>query len=147
MTEPRRRSVRTELEIRAMLEPEGLSKAFRILREAGGRLRAHLVYRLQGADVGLFLCEKPEAAALALAAAGVEIETETVVVVETESAPGAMLHLIEVLEAEGIRIGYSYAASNVERLLVVLRADDNPKAEDVLTDYLIPEDPRRTEDL
>lgn len=133
------RSVQTEMEIRVAYpdQPGTLAFILKTIREAGGALKAHLVFRRDAQPVGLFVCEKPTEAAVALKSLGFEVTTETVVTVETESGAGAVSHLVRTLEVEGIALGYSYSTSAGETLCVVLRTDDNPKAEDVLRNYLL----------
>lgn len=137
------RAVEIALELRVVhpCGPGALSRILRILRDEGGALRAHLVYRLYDRSTLFAVCERPEEAALALRDAGFEVETETVVSIRTENRPGAVGHLVETLEAEGISIGYSYATAAGETLCVVLRTGDNPKAEDILRGYLNIADP------
>ena len=137
--EPPERAVRTEMELRVAFrdEPGKLSRILQTLKEAGGALRGHLIYRLEDETIGLFVCEKPADAALALEEQGIVPETETVVLVRTENRPGVLRNLVWALEAEGIEIGYSYATSTAPELQVVFRTDDNAKAEDVLRGYLI----------
>ena len=134
-----RRAVRVELELRVTYrdEPGRLAEILRILREAGGTLAAHMVYRIDETSVGLFVCANPTEAALALQKEGVTMETESVVLVETENRPGALSHLIATLESEKIGIAYSYATAKGEDLLVVFCTDNNPKSEDVLRNYLL----------
>lgn len=96
-----------------------------------------MVFRQEERRVGLFICERPTEAALALKNLGHEVTTETVVTAETESAPGAMSHLLRTLEIEDITIGYSFGAATADGLCVVLRTSDNSKAEDVLRNYLL----------
>ena len=140
--EPIRRAVQIEMELRVTYksEPGRLAAILRTLRQAGGRLYAHLVYRLQDESVGLFVCEQPDQAALALKEAGWTIETETVVTVRTHNSWGALSHLVQTLEAEAIDIGYSYASAGLDELYVVFLTDDNPKAEDVLRSFLLLDD-------
>ena len=133
------RAVRTEMELRVAFRDESgkLSQILKTLKQAGGQLYGHLVYRLEDETIGLFVCEKPEDAALALGEQGLAPETETVVLLHTENRPGALGHLVRALEAERIGIGYSYATSTATELYVVFRTDDNAKAEDVLRSYLL----------
>jgi hypothetical protein len=130
-----------ELRVTYPDEPGRLAAILKTVREAGGNLSAHLVYRLEGSAVGMFVCEKPTEAALAIQEEGLTMETETVVVVRAENRPGALSHLIATVEAEKIGIGYSYAAGRGDDLFLVLCTDDNPKTEDVLRTYLFPVDP------
>ena len=124
--------------------PERLSGILRTLRRTGGRIKAHLVYRLVDRMVGFFLCEHPEEAALALKKEGFEVETETVVTARIVNRPGALSHLVRTLEADGVTIGYSYATATSDDAYVVFRTDDNPRAEDLLGNYLSLPDPQNT---
>lgn len=132
------RTVRTEMEVRVTLANRAgeIPTAFTLLRRCGGKLHAYLVYAFGEKLVGLFVCEHATEAALALQEAGLEVETETVVVVRTERDRGAAGHLLTTLEQEGITVSYTYATGTGEELLVLIRTDDNARAEDVLRSYL-----------
>ncbi|MBI4583717.1 MAG: hypothetical protein HY717_06815 [Planctomycetes bacterium] len=117
-----------------------LAQILKILRQAGGALRAQMVYQLKERRVGLFICENPLEAALALKAGKVAVETDTVLTVLMKNRPGTLSFLVQSLEAEKIAIGYTYSTSLADRLLVIFRTDDNPKAEDALRRYLHLED-------
>ncbi len=132
--------VEIELEIRVTYPSEHgqLAQILKVLRESGGRLRAHLVYRLYEQSASFFVCERPAEAALALQQAGFEVETETVVTVVAADRPGLVSHLVQTLEAEKIDVGYSYATRHGEQALIVFRTADNPTAEDLLRSYLSP---------
>ena len=141
--EPARRAVQVELQLR-LTYPSGpgtLAQILRILRQTGGALHAHLIYRLHEKSVGLFVCAKPAEAALALEKEGLTVETETVVTVRSENRVGFLSHLVTTLEAEKIDIGYSYASASSDDVLTVFLTNDNPKAEDILRNYLFHEDP------
>jgi hypothetical protein len=134
------RSVKTEIELRVTFdhEPGTMGRILKTLGCHGGSLKAHLAFRNPGHErmTGLFLCEEPTAAVLALREEGFDVTTETVVTVQTERRPRALNHLVHSLELEDVRVGYTYAASNSDELFVVLRTDDNPRAEDILRAYL-----------
>ena len=132
-------TIRIELEIRVVFEDDTETRAaiLEILRKAGGDLKAHILYRFADRAVGLFVAERPAEAALALKDAGFPVETETVVTLAAEHRRGLFAHLARTLAAEGITIGYSYSAAVDGRSLVVLRTDNNPKAEDVLRNFLV----------
>ena len=136
---PRQTDIQIELEIRATYpsQPGRLAHILKVLRESGGPLRAHLVYRLYEQSAAFFLCERPSEAALALQQEGVEVETETVVTVRTGNRPGLLSHLIQTLEAERIDVGYSYATAEGDEAMFVFRTGNNPQAEDVLRSYLL----------
>ena len=137
--EDRPRSVTTEMQLRVTCpdQPGRMAAVLDLLRQEGGALRAHLVLHM-GTDIqGHFVCERPAEAAAALQAAGIAVETETIVLVRTENRWGAVSHLVRSLEEEGIRIAFTCATAWAPELCVVLRTDDNPKAEDVLRNYLV----------
>ena len=69
-----------------------------IAAEHGGDLKAHLLYSINGRQVGLFVCDEPTEGALALKAAEAEVETATVLTVHMENRPGAFSHLARSLE-------------------------------------------------
>ena len=131
-------SVRIELEVRVTYPSERgvLARILKSLRTSGGDLRAHLVYRFYEQSTAFFLCDKPDVGTLALEREGVKVETETVVTVHTANRPGIFSHLVQTIEAENIDIAYSYATLSGDELLVVFRSSDNPKAQDVLINYL-----------
>ena len=134
------RVVKTELQLRVTVDGAigTLTAMLRTLRESGGFLKAHLVYRSPETDgmAALLLCDEPKQAAAALREEGFDLEMETVVTVRTENGRGALSHLVRCLEVEGIQLGYTYAAPNSDGLLVVFQTDDDPKAEGVLSSYL-----------
>jgi hypothetical protein len=136
-------SVQIEHEVRVTCPGERgvLARILKVLRTAGGGLRAHLVYRFYEQSTAFFLCDNPEEGALALERAGVRVEMETVVTVAAANRPGLFSHLVQTIEAEQIDIAYSYATASGDRLLVVLRTSNNPRAEDVLRNYLLRPDP------
>ena len=142
------RQVSVEMELRVSYEGGAgdLSRLLTTLRESGGAIRGHLVFRQSESSgmVALVVCEKPTEGALALRADGFAVDTETVVVVHTERRPGALSHLVRTLEAEGLGIAYSYATTGSDNAgsesVVIFRTDDNPRAEDVLRNYLLPID-------
>lgn len=139
MAERHERSVRIETQLRVTLanRTDALPSLLKVLREHGGDLRAHLIYEIQGQAIALFVCEKPREAKLALQGAGLKPETETVVLVRTENRRGALSHLLRTLETAAIKVGYSYAASVMDDLCVVLRTNDDQRAEEALRRYLI----------
>jgi hypothetical protein len=132
--------IRIEMEVRVTYpaEPGKLARVLKVLRESGGRLHAHLVYRLYEKAAAFFICERPSEAALALQEDGVDVETETVVTIRTRDRPGLLGHLVQTLEAEGIDVGYSFATAGGDGVLLVFRTGDNPRTEDVLRSYLLP---------
>lgn len=132
--------IQIELEVRATYErePGALSHVLKVVRESGAQIRAHLVYGLYDKAVAFLVCTRPSEAALALQQEGIDVETETVVTVRTHDRPGLLRHLVQTLEAERIDISYSYASAQAGPILLVIRTNDNPKAEDVLRNYLIP---------
>lgn len=132
------RTVRTELEVRATIPEDAaaFAGALTTVRRKGGRILAHLSYRLTEGRALLLVCESPEEAALALAEAGHETETETAVVVRMEDRPGALEHLIRTLHAARIGVAYCYSASDGGTLVAVFGTDESSRAEDVLRGYL-----------
>lgn len=141
------RDVRSEFQLRLTCPREShiLADLLEVVRREGGDLKAHLIYELGSQFVALFVCEKASQAAAALQEKGITVETETVVVVRTDNRWGVLSHLVRTLAAEGIKIGYTYASALLPELYVVLRTDDNPKAEDLLRNYLILPDPGAAE--
>jgi len=139
MTSPFLPAVATEIEIRVSCpdEPGRLAEILSTLRRSSGDVYAHLVYQSEDGTIGRFLCENPTEGALALRNKGLRAETETVVTVRLPERRHTLSHLVTTLESEGIRIGYSYATSTADGLLVVFRTTDNPKAEDVLKAFLL----------
>jgi hypothetical protein len=133
-------AVGIELELRVVLT-EGTVPALAALAEAGGDLRGCIVYRLGDRSVGLFLCEKPTEAALALEEAGIPVETETVVTVATGPRTGLLARLVQTLAAENIAVGYAYGTTSGGDGLLVMRTDNNPKAEDVIRNLLVLPEP------
>ena len=112
-----------------------------VLRRSAGALRAHLVYRIHEGWIAHFLCEKPAEGASALEREGMKVETQTVVTVRTRNRPGTFSHLIETLAAEEVQVLRSYSTAMEDELLVVFRTAENPKAEDVLRNFLVLPDP------
>ncbi len=137
-----RPSIQIELELRVIIPSRAgkLAQILKILRRAGGALRAQMVYQLKDRRVGLFVCKNPLEAAMALKAGKVAVETDTVLTVLMNNRPGALSFLVQSLEAEKIAIGYTYSTSLAKRLFVIFRTDDNPRAEDALRRYLHLED-------
>ena len=81
---------------------------------------------------------------MALCEAGFDAQTETVVVVRLRNRSAAFSHLIRTLEVHNISVKYSYAVSESEELYVILRTNDNPRAEDAIHNYLCLEDKSRS---
>lgn len=75
-----------------------------------------------------------EAAKAALGEAGYLVKVNEVVAVEMENKPGALSDVIEALSEAGMNIEYLYAFIAVcgKNARVVLRVDDNAKAEEIL---------------
>ncbi len=138
-SEPRDRAVECRDEIRVSFPAERgrLTAVLATIRQKGGRLFGHLVYRLDEDMVAFFVCEKPHEAMLELREQGLEPEGEAIVLVRAEDRPGALAHLVRSLEAEGVEIGYTYAASAAGEIRAVFRTQDNPRAQDVLENYLL----------
>jgi glycosyltransferase involved in cell wall biosynthesis len=138
--QPMPADIRTQLQVRATfpLEPGRLTQVLKVLEESGGGVRAHLVYRLYEQAVAFFLCPRPSEAALALNHESVAVDTETVVTVATRDHPELLRHLVHTLESERIDVSYTYASRQGEQVLLVFRTGDNPRAEDVLRNYLLP---------
>lgn len=134
-----RRLVRIDQQIRVNFpnEPDVLGEILHTLRQLGGNLVAHLVYEVQDQSVGLFVCEKPDEAALSLEAGGLEPDVEAVVVVQTENRWGVFSHLVKVLSEEGIRVRYSYTVSLTDALCIVFHTDHNEQAAKALEAYLV----------
>ena len=132
--------VRIELLVRVSYAraPGKLSHVLRVVRNTGGSVRAHLMYRFYEQESVFVLCDHASEAALELVQEGLEAETQTVVTICTQDRPGLLRALILTLEAESIVVGFSYASTSADSVLFVFRTNDNPKAEDVLRNYLIP---------
>jgi hypothetical protein len=133
----RKPEVRTAFLVRATLSggTGNMSRTMAILQDSAGSPAAHLCYRLESAAVGLFLCERPEEAALALREAGVKAETETAVVVRAPDRPGLVRHLIRTLEAEDIDVALLWSASVGGETVAIFRTNSNPVAEEVLRTF------------
>ena len=76
----------------------------------------------------------PEKAKQKLRESGVIVKTTDVIGMVVEDKPGALAKEIALLSENGVTVEYSYAflGSNNKGALVVLRADDQEKAEKVL---------------
>lgn len=137
------RSIRTDLEVYVTFpRARGvLTKVLTTVRAAGGALHGHLFHEYEDRVIASFLCDRPTEAALALQERGLKPETRTVVVVRTEQDVGALGHLVATLEREGVRLIYTYSTGGDPAVLIVLRTDDNPGAEDALRSYLLRTDP------
>ena len=116
--------------------PEGLTDALTTIRRSGGDLRLHVTQMNGEACVVSCVCAAPSEAALALEEQGVDASLETAVWVQTEDRPGALGHLVQSVEAAGVRVEASHGVSTGAELRAVLHTDDNPRAEDALRAYL-----------
>ena len=130
--------IELELRVTCARESGALSHVLKVVRDSGGQIRAHFIYGLYEKAAAFFVCARPSEAALALQEDGIDVETETVVTVRTCDRPGLLSYLVQTLEAERIDISYSYASAQAGPVMLVIRTNDNPKAEDVLRNYLIP---------
>ncbi len=76
----------------------------------------------------------PDKAKEKLRESGVIVKTTNVLGMVVEDKPGALAKAITLLSENGVTVEYSYAflSSNNKGALVVLRADDQEKAEQVL---------------
>lgn len=139
---PHAPTVRTEMAIRVRFpsDTRELTRILRLQREHGGALHGHLVYRVYETCTGIFLCERPAEFAFAVEREGLEVDTETVVVVWAADRPDALAFIVQTLEAEGIGVAYSFATATADDALILLRTMDNPKAEGVITAFLVPEE-------
>lgn len=133
------RQVRLDLQLRVECpsQPGKLWEIFQTIKDHGGLINGHLIYRAANQLIALLLCDRPAEAAMALQSSGYSVETETVVTVRTESQPGVMAHLLRVLEMANVEIIFSHSTVQADALLVVLQTADNPRAEDALKNYLL----------
>ena len=133
-------TVQIELQLRVNLAktPAKLSRVLQTIKKTGACALAHLCYKLPNDEVALFLCEHASEAALALSQEGMEAGTQTAVVVRSPNRGGLLNVLMQTLEAEPVEVFYSYATSEGDRVVAVFRTNNNPLAEDVLRNYLVP---------
>ena len=81
----------------------------------------------------------PETAKQKLRESGVIVKTTHVIGMIVDDKPGALAKDIQLLSENGVTVEYTYAflSRNHDNALVVLRADDNEKAEKILSENKI----------
>ena len=81
----------------------------------------------------------PETAKQKLRESGVIVKTSNVIGMIVDDKPGALAKDIQLLSENGVTVEYTYAflSRSHDNALVVLRADDNEKAEKILSENKI----------
>lgn len=81
------------------------------------------------------IVDKPEAAELALRQKGLTLTLTEVLAVQMDDQPGGFAHVLNVLAKGNCNIEYMYAFIDRQkgRAAVILRAEDNARAEAILT--------------
>ena len=81
----------------------------------------------------------PETAKQKLRESGVIVKTSNVIGMIVDDKPGALAKDIQLLSENGVTVEYTYAflSRSHDNALVVLRADDNDKAEKILAENKI----------
>ncbi|MDR1821968.1 MAG: ACT domain-containing protein [Oscillospiraceae bacterium] len=111
-----------------------LADILEIVAGAGADLRALSIADTKSFGVLHIIVDKPEAAEEALTKAGCIVRENDVLSITVADKPGAFAAALRKLADAGISVEYTYAFVGHEpgQAYVILRVDDNEKAERVL---------------
>lgn len=111
-----------------------LEGALEVLYQAGVDLRAMSLADTQKFGMLRLIVRGTDKACEALRAAGYVLADNAVVAVEIPDEPGGLYHVVQRLSKEGVSVEYSYAflLPHAGQVCVVLRVDDNARAEAIL---------------
>jgi hypothetical protein len=118
-------------------KPGALISITEILASHGVDMRAMCVAEAQDFGILRLIVDNTEQAAAALKDARCVISVNEVVAVAVSDRPGGMTEVIRLLAEHGINIEYMYAFITVakQNAQVVLRVEDNEKAEKILAGH------------
>ena len=114
-----------------------LSDVVALLSENGINMRAISIADTQDFGVLRMIVQDCEKAKAVLKAEKVIVAVNEVVAVELADKPGALSEVLKVLSGGGVNVEYMYAfvsPLSVDKAYVVLRVQNNDKAEKVLAD-------------
>lgn len=116
--------------------PGKLAETLKTLSDAKVELRALSIADTTDFGILRFISDDNRKAAYALSEKGHICSVTDVVAACADDKPGGMATIIEILAAANINVEYVYAfvAPNKDHAWVVLRVNDNEKAEKTLTD-------------
>ena len=114
-----------------------LSDVVALLSENGINMRAISIADTQDFGVLRMIVQDCEKAKAVLKAEKVIVAVNEVVAVELADKPGALSEVLKVLSVSGVNVEYMYAfvsPLSMDKAYVVLRVQNNDKAEKVLAD-------------
>lgn len=113
-----------------------LAEATGFLASKNINLRALSIADTQSYGILRIIVDEPERAAALLTEAGYLTKLTEVLSVAVPDRPGGMDKIVRKLSSSGVGIEYAYAfpSSDPETAFMVLRVDDNDKAEAVLAE-------------
>lgn len=87
-----------------------------------------------GYGVFRFILDQPAKAVEKLKEAGLMVKETEVLAVEIEDVPGSMLAVIKILSLNNISVEYTYSCLPIHenKVIIIIRVDDNEKAMKVL---------------
>lgn len=105
-----------------------------VIAEAGVDIRALSIADTTNFGILRLIVDKPDEAVRALKAMGLTVKLTEVIAMEVDDRPGAFAEAIKVLSDGGVSVEYLYAflSRAPGRACVILRVDDNAKAEKAL---------------
>ncbi|MBQ8906747.1 MAG: ACT domain-containing protein [Ruminococcus sp.] len=127
-------------------KPGRLTAVTRSLSEAGIDIRALSIADTKDFGIVRLIVSNPDKAKEALAEANCMIRVNHVIAIAVEDRPGGLANVLEMLVENkiGVEYMYSYVSRTADTAYVILRADDNKRAEALLSEQgvklLSPED-------
>ena len=111
-----------------------LARATEVLADVKIDIRALSIADTTDFGILRLIVNDPDKAYLALKEAGFTVMTTSVIAIAIDDKSGGLHHCLQILSAANIGIEYMYAfcGKAIDKAIVVIRADDNEKAQIVL---------------
>jgi hypothetical protein len=113
-----------------------------LFHDAGINIRAHSLVGHTGTPYKILrmIVDDTETAVPLLKNRGLSVKVEDVLAVEVDHHAGGLYRILEILEAEGLELRYTYAAAHdvCQKAAMVLSFDDLDRAIKALVDNRVP---------
>lgn len=117
-----------------------LSEIAGVIARAGVDIRALSIADTENYGILRLIVDKPDEAVGALSELGLTVKVTKVIAIEVDDRPGGFAAAIKVLGDSGVGVEYLYAfvSRSPKKARVILRVDDNLKAQKALSAGGIP---------
>ncbi|NLN56102.1 MAG: ACT domain-containing protein [Clostridiales bacterium] len=126
-----------QLSIFVQNEPGRLAQIAGVIAKAGVDIRALSIADTTNFGILRLIVDKPDKAVGALRGLGLTVKVTEVIAMEVEDKPGEFANSVKVLSEGGVSVEYLYAfvSPYPGKARVILRVDDNEKAEKALEQH------------